>query len=209
MLRFTAVQKFYGSTKVLDIPKLELPLGIYWLQGPNGSGKSTLLRVLAGILPFRGNIWLQGLSLRDDPVAFRRLISWADAEPVYPDFLTGEDLLAFYRDIIRPPASQMDELIDRLGVSPWLGSKAVTWSAGMSKKISILLSFIGRPALIALDEPLVTLDQPGVAAFYDLVGERRRQDGTGFVLSSHQSLPDADLPEIRKVTVYNGSISLI
>ncbi len=158
MLQFTGVEKFYGSKKVLEVPSLELPLDIYWLQGPNGSGKTTILRVLAGILPFRGHIRLQGFGLRDNPVAYRRLIGWADAEPLYPDFLTGANLLAFYRDIIRPPARQVDELIDRLGVTSWLDSKAVTWSAGMCKKISLLLAFIGRPALILLNEPLVTLD---------------------------------------------------
>jgi ABC-2 type transport system ATP-binding protein len=99
MLQFTGVEKSYGSTKVLEIPSLELPFGIYWLQGPNGSGKTTLLRMLAGILPFRGQIRLRGCSLRQKPVAYRRLIGWVDAEPLYPDFLTGEDLLAFYRDI--------------------------------------------------------------------------------------------------------------
>jgi ABC-2 type transport system ATP-binding protein len=60
MLQFTGVEKSYGSTKVLEIPSLELPFGIYWLQGPNGSGKTTLLRMLAGILPFRGQIRLRG-----------------------------------------------------------------------------------------------------------------------------------------------------
>src|ERR1700690_1694906 len=101
MLQFTGGQKSYGTKKILDIPSMELSLGSYWLQGPNGSGKTTLLRMLAGILPFRGHIRLQGLSLRDHPVAYRRLIGWADAEPLYPDFLTGKDLLTFYRDIIR------------------------------------------------------------------------------------------------------------
>jgi ABC-2 type transport system ATP-binding protein len=209
MLEFTGVEKSYGLKKVLDIPSLELPLGVYWLQGPNGSGKTSLLRVLAGILPFRGHIRLQGLGLRDNPVAYRRSIGWADAEPLYPDFLTGADLLAFYRDILRPPARQVDELIDRLDVASWLDSKAVTWSAGMCKKISLLLAFIGRPALILLDEPLVTLDQPGVAALYDLIDERHKQDRTCFILSSHQSLPDAAVPGIRGVKVFDGVISLI
>ena len=209
MLQFTGVEKSYGSKKVLDIPSLELPSGIYWLQGPNGSGKTTLLRVLAGILPFYGNIRLKGVNLRGDPVAYRRMIGWADAEPLYPDFLTGEDLLTFYSHIHRPPAGQVDGLIDLLGVSSWLGSKAVTWSAGMCKKISILLAFIGRPALITLDEPLITLDQPGVAALHRLIDERSRRDGAGFMISSHQPLPDMTLEGIREMEVLNGIISLI
>jgi ABC-2 type transport system ATP-binding protein len=209
MLQFNEVEKSFGSTKVFTIPLLELPSAVYWLQGPNGSGKTTLLRVLAGILPFRGQIRLRGISLGRDPVAYRRMIGWADAEPLYPDFLTGVDLLAFYRDIIRPPAGQLDDLIGRLGVSSWLGSKASTWSAGMCKKISLLLAFMGRPALITLDEPLVTLDASGGAALLDLVRERYHREGTGFILSSHQPGLDRELPDLRSLKIHNGFIDLI
>jgi ABC-2 type transport system ATP-binding protein len=82
MLTFFEVEKSYGSKKVLEIPALALGVGIYWLQGPNGTGKTTLLRMLAGIVPFRGEIRLQGLSLRSHPVQYRRSVGWADAEPV-------------------------------------------------------------------------------------------------------------------------------
>jgi ABC-2 type transport system ATP-binding protein len=210
MLQFTEAEKSYGSKKVLEIASLEMPWGMYWLQGPNGSGKTTLLRMLAGILPSRGYIRLQGLSLKDHPVAYRRLIGWAEAEPLYPDFLTGADLLAFYSDIIQPPVGQVDDLIARLGVASWLDSKAASWSAGMSKKISLLLAFIGRPALIMLDEPLVTLDQPGIAALCDLIDERRStQESTGFILSSHQPLSHAVFQGIQIVKISDGLISLI
>ena len=97
MLEFIGVRKSYGFKTILDISSLELSSRLYWLQGPNGSGKTTLLRVLAGILPFRGNIRLCGVSLRDEPVAYRRAIGWADAEIRFPDALemalTGYSLL--------------------------------------------------------------------------------------------------------------------
>jgi ABC-2 type transport system ATP-binding protein len=208
MLQFTGVEKSYGSKQVLAIPSLELLAAIYWLQGPNGSGKTTLLRVLAGILPFQGQIRLRGINLRRDPVAYRRLTGWADAEPLYPDFLTGEDLIAFYSDIIRPPAGQLDDLIGRFGISSWLGSKAVIWSAGMYKKISLLLAFLGRPALILLDEPLVTLDASGASALFDLIRERYYKENTAFILSSHQPGLDLEIPDMRKLILLDGSINL-
>jgi ABC-2 type transport system ATP-binding protein len=209
MLQFIDVQKSYGTKKLLDIPSLELPRGIYWLQGANGTGKTSLLRMLAGILPFDGSILLQGLALKKDPVAYRRSIGWADAEPVYPDFLTGKDLLNFYRDIQQPRPGQVDELIDRLGVAPWLGSRTATWSAGMCKKVSLLLAFIGEAALVTLDEPLVTLDQKGVTALYTLIQDRHRQFGTSFILSSHQDIPDHALSAIQQLMLMNRSIELV
>jgi ABC-2 type transport system ATP-binding protein len=209
MLQFTRVRKSFGTKKILDIPFLELPGGIYWLQGANGTGKTSLLRMLAGILPYDGNIRWKDHSLRADPVAYRRSIGWADAEPIYPDFLTGEDLLDFYRDIQRPRPGQLDELIDVFGVSPWLGSKTVTWSAGMCKKVSLLLAFIGEATLITLDEPLVTLDHQGVRGLYGLILERHRKSGTSFILSSHQDIPGDSLASLQKIILVNQSIELI
>jgi ABC-2 type transport system ATP-binding protein len=122
MLQFRSFYKRYGSKLVLDIPDLCLGTGQYWLQGPNGSGKTTLLRILAGILPFSGDVLLKGpdqanpVSLRRSPTPYRRLIAWADAEPQYPGFLTGYELLGFYRNILRPEAAQVKRLIDGFAV---------------------------------------------------------------------------------------------
>jgi ABC-2 type transport system ATP-binding protein len=208
MLQFTGVQKSYGPKTILNIPSLELPSGVYWLQGANGTGKTTLLRMLAGILPFQGNITLRGLSLRREGVAYRRSVGWADAEPLYPDFLTGMDLLHFYRDILRPAPGQPEDLTGCFGVSSWLDSRAGIWSAGMCKRVSLLLAFIGRPALILLDEPLVTLDREGVAALYALIAKRHRDEGVSFILSSHQLLAEQALPEIRELVLLDRRIEL-
>jgi ABC-2 type transport system ATP-binding protein len=128
---------------------------------------------------------------------------------VYPDFLTGKDLLNFYRDIHQPRPGQIDELIDRLGVAPWLGSKTATWSAGMCKKVSLLLAFIGKAVLITLDEPLITLDQQGVESLYALIQDRHCQYGTSFILSSHQDIPDHTLSTIQRLLLIDRSIELI
>jgi ABC-2 type transport system ATP-binding protein len=209
MLQFQNVQKTFGSRVILNIPAMDLDAGIYWLQGPNGSGKTSLLRMLAGILPFEGRILLQGLSLQKDPVAYRRSVGWADADPLYPGFLSGADLLAFYKDIQRPRPGQIEELTDRFAVLPWLSSRAATWSSGMTKKISLLLAFIGQASLIVLDEPLVTLDEDGVTALYNLIGEYHTHFGVSFLLSSHQDIPVNRLPNIRNLIVYNKYIELI
>ncbi len=109
MLQLIQVVKSYGSKKILDIPFLQLEEGLFWLKGPNGAGKTTLLRILAGILPFQGTIRLKEYSLQDNPVAYQRCIGWADAEPLYPGFLSGKDLLAFYQGVRPCPPGQVDQ----------------------------------------------------------------------------------------------------
>ena len=99
MLQFRSFYKRYGAKLILDIPDLYLRTGLYWLQGPNGSGKTTLLRILAGILPFGGDVSLNSpnqanpVSLRQSPTRYRCLIAWADAEPLTTLDLAGRKAL--------------------------------------------------------------------------------------------------------------------
>src|SRR5579859_2127412 len=157
MLALTQVQKYYGRKQVLSIPALQLDDGVYWLQGLNGAGKTTLLRMIAGLVPFKGDIILDRVSLRKDAVAYRRAVSWADAEPLYPGFLTGQDLVRFYQEIRSAAAPETAQLVALFGMQAYLSSQIGTWSSGMIKKLSLVLAFIGSPRLILLDEPLVTL----------------------------------------------------
>lgn len=206
MLEFIQVQKHYGARRVLDIPHFKLENGLYWLRGPNGAGKTTLLRIIAGILNFRGDIRLQGHSLRKEPMDYRHLVNWADAEPLYPGFLSGAELLSFYRQILKPEDGQIEDLCNRLGIGPWLDTRAAAWSSGMTKKISLLLALLGRPALVVLDEPFITLDEAAAYGLTGIIHDYHRQNRTAFLLSSHQ---DLNLPELNQVEITNESIELI
>ena len=209
MLELYQVQKSYGGEKILDIADLQLPAGIYWLQGANGSGKTTLLRLLAGLLPFRGDVRVHNHSLRKAPVAYRRTISWADAEPLYPGFLSGDDLITFYRKIQQPPPGQVDKLIGHFGIKSWLSSRAETWSSGMTKKLSITLAFIGQPSLILLDEPLITLDQDSTERLIELIVEYQHLYNTSFFFSSHQTIPEELRHKTRILELKEHSIHVI
>jgi ABC-2 type transport system ATP-binding protein len=208
MLQFDRLRKAYGNKLILDIPSLELAPGVYWLQGPNGTGKTTLLRVVAGILSFEGDIRLQGRSLRNEPVAYRRLVGWADAEPLYPGFLNGSDLLAFYRGILQPEPDQVERLCAALAVDAWLNSRLDRWSSGMTKKISLVLALLGQPALVLLDEPFSTLDQEGTTALCALMTEYHRLYNTGFLLSSHQGIDPDWIQGLSKLKLNDRNIQL-
>ena len=208
MLEFLQVQKSYGDRPILSIPSLQLDKGIYWLQGSNGSGKTTLLRMIAGLLPFRGDIILNGTSLRRSPVEYRRAVSWADAEPLYPDFLKGRDLVAFYQEIRKASPQQVDSLLQLFQVKSFLSAPIGTYSSGMVKKLSLVLSFIGNPSLITLDEPLVTLDRESIPALYSLISSSYLEKNTSFLISSHQDLATGALPEERILSVSGQTLSL-
>jgi len=208
MLQFLQVQKAYGDRPVLSIPSLQLGKGIYWLQGSNGSGKTTFLRMIAGLLPFRGDILLNERSLHKTPVEYRRSVSWADAEPLYPDFLKGRELVAFYREIRSAPPEQVDYLTELFQVRSYLSAPVGTYSSGMTKKLSLVLAFMGNPSLITLDEPLVTLDRESIPALYDLIARCWLEKNTSFLISSHQELATGALPEEKVISVVDQTIKL-
>ncbi|MDP4250947.1 MAG: ABC transporter ATP-binding protein [Bacteroidota bacterium] len=187
MLEIRSGKKVYNGREILNIPLLQLDKGIYWLQGINGSGKTTLLRMIAGLIPFGGDILLDGTSLQQQPLLYRRKISWAEAEPLYPDFITGREIISFYQHVRKAPALQAEKLIHLFGMKQHFSTPVGSYSSGMIKRLSLLLAFLGNPSLVLLDEPLATLDAEAVLLLPDLIAEYQQDFGTSFIFSSHQS----------------------
>jgi ABC-2 type transport system ATP-binding protein len=188
MLQFDHVYKTYNQQPVLDISHLKLERNVYWLKGINGSGKTTLLSMLAGLIPFKGDIQLDGINIRYDPVSYRRLVNFAEAEPLYPDFITGNELVRFYQEIRNAASVQIDMLINLFKIHHFLKSPIGTYSSGMVKKLSLMLAFIGKPSLLLLDEPLAMLDEGSVHILPELINAYHKEFKTGFIFSSHQPI---------------------
>jgi ABC-2 type transport system ATP-binding protein len=186
MLHFTQFEKSYGTEPVIAIPDLTIKEGIYWLQGENGAGKTTLLKTVAGLIPFKGRISIGNTDIKKQRVTYRKLINWADAEPLYPDFLSGIDLIDFYEQTKLSDRSETIKILKAFGADQFIRQKVSTYSSGMTKKLSITLAFIGQPKWILLDEPLITLDTAAVNACLSLIHEYN-QRGVSFLITSHQS----------------------
>ena len=208
MLQFDHVNKTYDQLPVFDITSLRLERNIYWLQGINGSGKTTFLSMLAGLIPFKGNILLDGINLCQSPLSYRRLVNFAGAEPLYPDFITGSELIGFYQDIRKAATVQTDMLINLFKVNRFIKSSIGTYSSGMIKKLSLLLAFIGRPSLVLLDEPLATLDEGSVHILPELISAYNKEFKTCFIFSSHQPFKSYSLV-INKILITDQSLQLI
>lgn len=187
MLRFHNLKKTYGDQVIVDIPSLEIKTGLYWLRGTNGSGKSTFLKIIGGLIPFNGEIDMDGINLKKQPTDFRRLVSYAEAEPLFPDYISGLDLIHFYNSVRKADKKASEALIEQLGIGSYYQKNIGTYSSGMFKKLSLALAFIGNNKFILLDEPLVTLDQASVEVLYSLIQQFRSQ-GTSFIITSHQAV---------------------
>lgn len=189
MLQFTEFQKSYGSFTVLRIDTLSIKPGIFWIKGVNGSGKSTLLKAIAGIISFDGDIVLdQNISLKKQPIAYRRLVNFAEAEPIFPEFLTGMEMIKLFISAKDAPVGQDKYFIESMKMNDYINEPLGTYSSGMLKKLSIILAFMGNPKIILLDEPLITLDIESLKILYKWIDEKHRQEKVSFFLSSHQPL---------------------
>lgn len=185
MLQFIDYKKFYGPQLILDIPKLEISEGLFWVKGANGAGKTTLLKCMAGLLPFNGDLLFDNTSVKKQRQAYLRSVAFAEAEPQYPAFLTGWDLIHFFQQTRKDQSGLADQLLTRFGMNVYIHSKIETYSSGMMKKLSLLLAFLGAPRLILLDEPLITLDAGSVQVLIALISEYRAKE-VSFFMSTHQ-----------------------
>jgi ABC-2 type transport system ATP-binding protein len=186
MLSIKNLKKEYGTHLILDIPQLQFESGLFWLKGNNGSGKSTLLKIISGIIPFDGEVNMDGVDLRKHPTVYRRLVNYVEAEPLYPPFLTGQDLVSFFISTRMANKEEVEELVQKFNIHSFIKNPIGTYSSGMVKKLSLVLAFIGQPKYILLDEPLVTIDKESVPILYDLV-KLYLNKGVNFVFTSHQA----------------------
>jgi ABC-2 type transport system ATP-binding protein len=193
MLQLTAIQKSFGSHHVFSIDELRLTSGIYWLKGANGSGKSTLMKLIAGLLPFKGEIILnETISIHKQPAGYRSLVNHSAAEPVYPSFLTGNELVEFIRSIKKGTTQQIEEVKEILAIDNYLANPTGSYSSGMLKKLSLLTAFMGKPVWILLDEPFTTLDHASQSALCKLIRQKHGQ-GISFIITSHHDIETSDI----------------
>ncbi len=208
MIQLTDIKKAYGSRIILQIPQLIIPDGAWWIKGNNGSGKTTLMKIVAGINPFEGTVLLNSVDLVKNPLTYRQQVSFAEAEPVFPGFVTGWDLIRFVQNTRKEKEESLQALVDYFGVRSFLDYTIGTYSSGMTKKLSLLLTFIGNTKLILLDEPLITLEDIFLPLLFALIKERKTQ-GTSFLLSSHQPFRDDQFKPDGKIVVENHTAQFI
>lgn len=157
------------------------------LVGPNGAGKSTLLLALDGLVPFTGQVRLDGLEVvrRNLSEVRRRVgIVFADSEDqlfmptLLEDVAFGPLNLGLPRD---QALARARSVLERLGLQDLAGRSSHHLSDGERRRAAVATVLAMEPRLWLLDEPATNLDP---WARRDLVQVVCRLPGT-VLLASH------------------------
>ena len=164
MLEIRHLTKTYGDKKAVDDLSLTINAGeIYGFIGHNGAGKTTTLKSVVGILKFdSGEITVDGVSIKDDPVAVKRKIAYIPDNPDLYEFMSGIAYLNFIADIfdVKEPerSAKIKEYGDMFGLTSDLAQPIAAYSHGMKQKLAVISALIHEPKLMIMDEPFVGLD---------------------------------------------------
>ena len=164
MLRIDHLTKTYGEKKAVEDLSLHIAPGeIYGFIGHNGAGKTTTLKSIAGILQFdAGDIRIGGISIREDPLACKRMMAYIPDNPDLYEYMTGIKYLNFIADIFGVSADERQARIrdyaGRFELTDDLAQPIAAYSHGMKQKLAIISAWLHQPRLILMDEPFVGLD---------------------------------------------------
>lgn len=190
MLRIEHLTKTYGGKKAVDDLSLHIRAGeIYGFIGHNGAGKTTTIKSCCGILQFEeGEIYVDGVSTREDPIGCKRKIAYLPDNPDLYEFLSGVQYLNFIADVYGVSKEERErrikEYADLFGLTEDLAQPISAYSHGMKQKLAIISALIHSPKLLIMDEPFVGLD-PKAAHELKQIMRRLCDNGSAIFFSTH------------------------
>lgn len=165
MITVTNLHKKYGTKSVLEHISLTIEPGTcVGLLGNNGAGKSTLIHILLDLIPkTSGDVSLFGLTYPADTVDIRKRIGVMPEEELIHDELTGKEQLNFACMLYGIPDTEREARIHTLFEfffedASELHKPCGTYSAGMRKKLGMIIALLHKPDVLILDEPFSGLD---------------------------------------------------
>ena len=190
MLQIEHLTKAYGDKKAVDDLSLHIRPGeIYGFIGHNGAGKTTTLKSAVGIFRFdSGEIRINGRSIKDEPVACKRVLAYIPDNPDLYDFMTGIKYLNFVADIFGVPSEErrakIDDYAARFELTDDLAQPIAAYSHGMKQKLAVIAAWLHSPKLIIMDEPFVGLD-PKAAHLLKIMMRELCEEGGAIFFSTH------------------------
>jgi len=195
VIALDAVEVRLGARLAADGVSLEVPRGGWTtLIGPNGAGKSTLLRAVAGLVPHRGAIAVDGRDLRSVPPRRRALLlAFVPQAPLLPPEMPVGEYVLFGRTAhvgLLGRAGTADReaaaaAAERLDLAALAGRRLGELSGGERQRAVLARAIAQAAPVLLLDEPTAALDVGRQQEVLELVGELRAERGLTVLGAMH------------------------
>lgn len=166
-----------GGRQVLHGVDFTITAGeIVTVVGPNGSGKSTFLKALIGAIPPETGRITRAPGLRLGYVPQELVV-----DPALPMTVTR-----FLNLPQRASAEARRSALRTAGAEALADRQIADLSGGQQQRVLLARALLNQPQILLLDEPTKGLDQPGSAAFYQMIESLRDDLGCAILMVSHE-----------------------
>jgi ABC-type multidrug transport system ATPase subunit len=191
----------------IDVPHGEL----FTILGHNGAGKTTLINIITGnISQTSGTAKVNNLDLLRDTKAVEELVGLCPQHDILWEELTASEHIELYAYLRNYKKSEVQRLVDsklkEVNLTLQANSEVRTYSGGMKRRLSILLSTIGSPKVIFLDEPTTGLDPVNKRFIWTMIQNIKKDKSV--ILTTH-SMEEADFLSDRVGVIVEGNFRCI
>lgn len=150
--------------------------GVLGLLGSNGAGKSTTMNIMCGVLnQTEGEVYINGVNLREDPVGAKRHIGFLPQKPpLYTDF-TVDEYLVYCAKLrlmdIREIRPAVDRAKEKCQIAHFSKRLIRNLSGGYQQRVGIAQAIVHNPLFVVLDEPTNGLDPNQIMEIRHLIQE--------------------------------------
>ena len=182
------------------------------VTGASGSGKSTLLNVLSGMDTYEeGELYIEG-----EPTSHYLQNDWEEYRKKYISFIFADynilesftvlqnvEMALMNIEDPRERKKRAEELIDRVGLTPWAKHKGSKLSGGQKQRTVIARALAKDSPIILADEPTGNLDSETSKEIISLLKEVSRDK---LVVVVTHNFEQVEAVATRHIRVFDGSI---
>ncbi|XP_052071542.1 cholesterol transporter ABCA5-like [Mytilus californianus] len=183
------------------------------LLGPNGAGKTTTLNmVIAEVGPTKGKVHVGGHDVRSSMSDAFKVLGYCPQHDALWDLVQLDDHLRAYAAIRGIPKRDIENVINyyikELKLEDHAGKMSKKLSGGTKRKLSYIISMLGRPKVVLMDEPSTGMDPQSKRFLWDTISSSFSGTERGAILTTHY-MEEADALCTRVAIMVNGKLECI
>lgn len=202
MIQISNINKSFKKNRVLKNISFDIEKGTCTaLIGKNGAGKSTLVDILSNKI-----IADDGVILDKDKLLQSENRSIMFQKTMFPDQLKVIGIIKLYQSFYENPLT-LDVIIELTKFnSNQLNQFANKLSGGQQRLLDFVISLIGQPQLILLDEPTSNMDIEMKEYFWSIIAKLKEENRT--ILYTSHYIEEVERMSDKIILIENGEIKL-